>query len=63
MTRQRIDVDGKWLIDVYYNVDTPKLNQGFAYTDFKKRKSIIAIGKTSSKYQFYNTVVHEAKHV
>jgi hypothetical protein len=63
MINNVIDIDGKWKIRVFYNIKTPELNQGFTYTNFKKKESVVVIGKTSNPYQFYNTVVHEAKHV
>lgn len=63
MIRQDIDIVGKWNITVFYGVETPGVNQGFTYTDTTKRKSIIVIGNTTSREQFLNTVVHEAKHV
>ena len=63
MIRQDIDIAGYWHVIVFYNVDTPELNQGFTYTDTKKRRSVITIGKTDSIGQFYNTIVHEAKHL
>jgi len=48
MIRQDIDIAGYWHVIVFYNVDTPELNQGFTYTDTKKRRSVITIGKTDS---------------
>lgn len=63
MSRQDIDIAGYWDITVFYNVATPGTNQGFSYSDTRKRKSVIVIGIASSREQFLNTVVHEAKHV
>lgn len=63
MIRQDIDIAGYWDVVVFYNVDTPELNQGFTYTDTIERKSVVVIGNTDSLQQFYNTVVHEAKHL
>ena len=63
MIRQDFDISGYWNVTVFYNVETPELNQGFTYSDTNKRKSIIVIGLTDSIKQFYNTVVHEAKHL
>ena len=63
MIRQDIDIAGYWYVVVFYNVNTPELNQGFTYTDTIQRKSVVAIGNTDSLQQFYNTVVHEAKHL
>ena len=63
MTRQDIDVSGYWNITVFYNVRTPETNQGFTWTDTNQRRSIVVIGISESLEQFYNTVVHESKHV
>lgn len=63
MIRQDFDISGYWDVTVFYNVQTPELNQGFTYSDTNKRKSIVVIGLTDSLEQFYNTVVHEAKHL
>ena len=63
MVRQDIDIDGKWLVIVCYDVQLGEVNSGFTHTDFSKRRSIVGIGKSTSRSQFLNTVVHEAKHV
>lgn len=63
MIRQDIDIANKWTLTVFYGVETPELNQGFSYTDTRKKRSIVVIGQTDSREQFLNTVVHEAKHV
>lgn len=63
MIRQDIDVDGYWNIIVCYDVFLGEQNAGFTYTDYGKRLSIVGIGKATSKEQFMNTIVHEAKHV
>jgi hypothetical protein len=63
MIRQDFSINGYWDVTVFYNVRTPELNQGFTQTDTRLRKSIIVIGCTDSVEQFYNTIVHEAKHL
>lgn len=65
MIRQDIDVDGYWKIIVVYDAYLGKdnYNTGFTYTDFGKRKSVVGISPASSQEQFFNTIVHEAKHV
>ena len=62
MIRQDIDINGYWNLIVVYDVYLGKKNTGFTYTDFSKRKSIIGISEVTSKEQFFNTLVHEAKH-
>ena len=62
MIRQDIDINGYWKIIIAYDVYLGKKNTGFTYTDFDKKKSIIGISETDSQEQFFNTLVHEAKH-
>ena len=63
MIRQDIDINGYWTVIVVYNVWLGKRNTGFTYTNFEKRKSIVGISLASSEEQFFNTLVHEIKHV
>ena len=63
MIRQDIDINGYWKIIVIYNVYLGQKNKGFTYTDIYKKKSIVGISETDSQEQFFNTLVHEAKHV
>jgi hypothetical protein len=63
MIRQDIDVNGYWKIIVVYNVELGQKDGGFTYTDFKKKQSIVGIGKSTSDAQFLNTITHEAKHI
>ena len=63
MIRQDIDINGYWKIIVVYNAYLGKKNTGFTHTDFYKKKSIVGISETDSQEQFFNTLVHEIKHV
>lgn len=38
-------------------------NSGFTFTNFKKMTSIVGISKTTDLSQWFNTLVHELKHV
>ena len=40
-----------------------KYNEGFIFTNFEKKKSLIIIGKTTSAAEFQNTVDHEKGHL
>lgn len=60
---QSIDINGYWTVYICYNADLNELNSGFTATDYSKKMSIVAIGITTSKEEFINTIVHEAKHV
>lgn len=63
MVKQEIDVEGYWTIIIVYDVYLGEKNSGFTHTNFSEKLSIVAIGKATSKKQFLNTIVHEAKHV
>ena len=38
-------------------------NSGFIYTNYDRKSSVIVIGRTTSKQEFFNTIVHEANHL
>ena len=61
--RQDIDLNGYWHIIVIYNVFLGQYNAGFTHTNFSKKLSIVAIGISTSREQFINTIAHEAKHL
>ena len=61
--RQDIDIRGYWRVIVYYNISLEKGIEGFTKTDYDKRLSIVGIGRTYSVENFFNTIIHEAKHV
>lgn len=63
MIRQDIDINGYWKIIVAYDVELGQKDSGFTYTDFKRKQSIVGIGKSTSNSQLLNTITHEAKHV
>lgn len=63
MTRQDIDINGYWKITIAYNVWLGKRDTGFTHTDFNKKKSIVGISLSTSEEQFFNTLLHEIKHV
>ena len=63
MIRQDIDINGYWKIIVVYDVELGQKDSGFTYTDFKRKQSIVGIGKSTSNSQLLNTITHEAKHV
>lgn len=60
---QSIDINGYWKIFICYNLNLNELDSGFTVTDYSKKLSIVGIGATTSKAEFINTIVHEAKHV
>ncbi|MBQ9254643.1 MAG: hypothetical protein IJ213_04890 [Bacteroidales bacterium] len=63
MIRQDIFIKRYWHVIVFYQIRLDKKIKGFTQTDYDKRLSIVAIGKTDNKEDFFNTIIHEAKHV
>lgn len=64
MIRQDINIDNYWKVIVLYNICLGNnLNTGFTHSNFSKKTSIVGISKTTNQEQFFNTLVHEAKHV
>lgn len=39
------------------------LNQGFTYTNFKLKTTIVGISNAINKSEWFNTLIHELKHV
>ena len=39
------------------------LNSGFTYTNMKEKTSVVGISVADSKEQWFNTLVHELKHI
>ena len=60
---KEMDISKNDLYLAYENIIDNKINTGFIYTNFKKRETLITIGKANSKEEFINTVVHEANHL
>lgn len=63
MVRQDFSIDGYWDVIICYNVELGELNSGFTHTNFNDKLSIVGIGKATSKKQFFNTIIHEIKHL
>lgn len=61
--RQDIDINGYWSVIIVYGVNLGHRNTGFTHTDFNKKRSIVGIARTTSRSEFWNTIVHELKHV
>lgn len=48
---------------VQKNVNANRLDEGFCYSEPSVRRSVVAVGKTSTGPEFMNTTVHEIVHV
>lgn len=45
------------------SANSNKLNEGFTYTNYNYRKSVVYIGKASSIAEYGDTFVHELRHL
>ena len=63
MIRYDFSIDGYWDVILCLNVYLGEPNSGFTHSDLKNKLSIVGIGKATSKKQFFNTVIHEIKHL
>ena len=60
---QRICDDKNLILQAKSHLLRDDVNSGFIYSSYAKHESIIIIGRTNSKSQLVNTVVHEASHL
>ena len=63
MIRQDININNYWYVIILFNIYLGELDTGFTHTDFVKKRSIVAISHSSSREQFFNTAIHELKHL
>lgn len=63
MITQTINIDGYWTVKVLYGIELDDNIEGFTKTDMHKRYTVVGLGKTYSLDNFFNTMIHEAKHV
>lgn len=63
MIRQDIDIAGHWNLTIVYNAFMGEKDVGFTYTDYKRKRSIVGISISSSLDEFFDTMMHEIKHV
>ena len=48
---------------VHTNVLADRRDEGFCFSNSSLRRSVLAVGKTSTGLEFMNTIVHEITHV
>ena len=58
-----IGCDGERARRAYENMIADKKNTGFTYSNYRNRESVVVISKTTSAAQFFNTTMHEVKHL
>ena len=63
MIRQDININNYWYVIILFNIYLGELDTGFTHTDFVKKRSIVEISYSSSREQFFNTAIHELKHL
>lgn len=63
MSKFDIDINGYWHITIYCNCVLDNGVLGFTKTNMDKKLSIVCIGKTFVFEDFFDTLIHEFKHV
>lgn len=57
------DAPNSLISKVSKNIDSESLNEGFCFSNPSLRRSVVAVGKTSTGPEFMNTTIHEIAHV
>lgn len=57
-----VDAPNSIISQVERNVQSGRLNEGFTYSEPSARRTVVAVGKTSTGPEFMNTTVHEMVH-
>ena len=58
-----IGCDGDTALQAYRNLVGGNLNTGLCYSNYRQRKSVMVIAKTSSAAEFLNSLHHELCHL
>ena len=58
-----IGCDSQRAKQAYENMMADKKNTGFTYSNYLNRESVLVFSKTTSAAQFFNTTMHEFKHL
>lgn len=58
-----IGCDSQRARHAYENMMADKKNTGFTYSNYRNRESVMVVSKTTSAAQFFNTTMHEFKHL
>lgn len=58
-----IGCDSQRAKQAYENMMADKKNTGFTYSNYRNRESVMVVSKTTSAAQFFNTTMHEFKHL
>ena len=59
----RIGCNGKNLARAYANLSAGELDTGLTYSSGEKRTSVMVISNTSSAEEFFNSLLHEMRHL
>ena len=63
MSRFDINVNNYWKVIIYCNCTLEESVLGFTKTNMDRKLSIVCIGKTFVFEDFFDTLIHEFKHV
>lgn len=58
-----IGCDGQTALQAYRNLASGGLNTGLCYSNYRQKKSVMVIAKTSSAAEFLNSLHHELCHL
>ena len=58
-----VGCDGETALQAYRKLASGDLNTGLCYSNYRKRKSVMVIAKTSSAAEFLNSLHHELCHL
>lgn len=58
-----IGCDGEYARRAYENLSSGQLDTGLTYSNSMRRQTVMVVGKSSSAAEFFNSLLHELKHV
>lgn len=59
----RIDCPYRFMQQAWDNMSANKLNQGLTYSNYKRRETVMVIGRASSAAEYENSIQHELRHL
>lgn len=60
---KRIGCPKDKLREAYDNMMSCSLDTGLTYSNYERRESVMVIGRTSSYWEFFNSLSHEIRHL
>lgn len=60
---ESIDASPKFIKQAYRNMKSCNLDGGVTYSNYIHRTTVMVIGEATSKEEFFNTFIHESRHL